>query len=244
MQVDSYLCYFDIMNKDLYELSYSLKKDYEKKVLSVVSVFITVFIVINLILSFLIFPLKIKSVSMSSEIEKDSVLLFSPVFKKIKRGDVVLLKELSEEKGSFFKRSINLFVTFFTARQISLDNLNNLMGNNSLVRRVVGLPGDTIYMRDYVVYIKPRGEDFFLTEFELIENPYNVNITAAPSMWDSGLGVSGSFDEMVLGNSEYFVLGDYRNSTVDSRMWGPVKNNVIKAKALLCYFPFSKVSLF
>lgn len=232
------------MNKDLYELSYSLKKDFEKKVLSVVSIVIFVFIVLNLVLSFLIFPLKVNSMSMTPDIAKDSVVLFTPIKKNIKRGDVVLIKERTSEKRSRLLKVVDSFVVFFTAQQLSLENFNHLMGDQKQVRRIVGIPGDTIYMRDYVMYIKPAGEKYFLTEFELIQKSYNVSINAAPAMWDSSLGVAGSFDEFVLGDSEYFVLGDYRNSAVDSRLWGPVKSNLIKARALLCYFPFNRISLY
>ena len=118
------------------------------------------------------------------------------------------------------------------------------MGANRLVRRVIGVPGDTIYMRDYVMYIKPAGEDFFLTEFELVKKPYNVSINAAPSLWDSSLGVCGSFDQLTLGEDEYFVLGDYRNSCVDSRFFGTVEGKDIKAGALVSYFPLNKIRIY
>ena len=70
--------------------------------------------------------------------------------------------------------------------------MNNLVGKERQIRRVVGLPGDTIYMRDYVLYIKPRGEKYFLTEFELAEKSYNVNVSTNPAGWDNSIGVIGS----------------------------------------------------
>ena len=118
------------------------------------------------------------------------------------------------------------------------------MGDQFLIRRVIGMPGDTIYMRDHVLYIKPQGDKHFLTEFELIKKSYNINVLASPAGWDNLIGVTGSFEEIVLGENEYFVLGDNRNSCIDSRLWGVVPKSDIKATALFCYFPFSKLRLF
>ncbi len=232
------------MNKEIYELSYSMKREMEKKVSFFVMLFISVFIIINLVINFLIFPVLQRSVSMQPDIQKDSYILFSPLDTKINRGDVVLLDCKDSEKVSFGKKIVSIIVRFFTAQQISTENLNGKMGKNQTIRRVAGVPGDTIYMRDYVLYVKPKGEQFFLTEFELVKKPYNIDIDTAPASWDYTLGVAGSFDEIELGPSEYFVLGDKRTSCVDSRLWGAVQKSDIKAVAIVLLFPFSNVRLF
>ena len=137
-----------------------------------------------------------------------------------------------------------MFVRFFTGQQISLFEKNNFPGTNSQLRRVVGLPGDRIYMRDYVLYVKPADGKYYLTEFEIAKHPYNVTFFTAPPEWDSYLGVKGSFDEILLADNEYFVLGDNRKSSDDSRLYGPVKLENVRGKVLLCYFPFNKFRLF
>lgn len=232
------------MNKDLFELSYSLRKDFEKKVLTIIFSVISILVILNLIVTFLVFPLRMNSVSMDPDISKDSVVLFTPISKSVSRGDVVLVKARSIEPKSFFYKVADCVVSFFTARQFSLKSLNDLMGDEDQVRRVIGVPGDTIYMRDYVMYVQPADEKFPLTEFELISKSYNVSINAAPALWDTSIGVAGSFESFTLENNQYYVLGDCRNSSVDSRLWGPVDSKSIKAKALLCYFPFNKFKRF
>lgn len=231
------------MNKDLYELSYSAKKDFNKKVFHIVLFVVLIYLSINLILNFVIFPLRQKSVSMEPDIIENSCIFFTPL-KGCSRGDVVLLEPFTEEKLNFLSKMSDLFVRFFTAQQFSIYRDKKLMGDQFLIRRVIGMPGDTIYMRDHVLYIKPQGDKHFLTEFELIKKSYNINVLASPAGWDNLIGVTGSFEEIVLGENEYFVLGDNRNSCIDSRLWGVVSKSDIKATALFCYFPFSKLRLF
>ncbi len=232
------------MNKELYELSYSLKKDFERKVFVVVLFVVGIFAFINFLLGFVVYPVRQVSVSMQPDFVKNSCVLFTPLYKNVERGDVVLLEPENTESVPAVTKVAAMFVSFFTARQVNILNLGHRMGNESQVRRVIGMPGDEVYMRDYVMYIKPAGEKYFLTEFELVKKPYNVSINAAPALWDTSIGIVGSFDSFVLGENEYFVLGDSRNASVDSRLWGAVKAGQIKAHALLQYFPLNKFKLF
>ena len=231
------------MNKDLYELSYSAKKDFNQKVVNIVLFIVLIYLSINLMLAFVFFPLKQKSVSMEPDIVENSCIFFTPLMNPV-RGDVVVLDNLADDDTNVFEILLNSFVKFFTAQQFSYNKNRKLMGDQYLIRRVIGMPGDSIYMRDHVLYIKPKGEKHFLTEFELIKNGYNINVVASPVGWDNTIGVTGSFDEIVLGDKEFFVLGDNRNSCIDSRVWGAVSLSKIKATALFCYFPFTKVKLF
>ncbi len=86
------------------------------------------------------------------------------------------------------------------------------------VKRIIGLPGETVYIADGLVYIdgQPLDESDYLT------------ITTA--------GVSGPF---VVPEDSYFVMGDNRNSSWDSRFWKNtfVHKDKIIAKAEFCYYP-------
>ena len=181
---------------------------------------------------------------MIPDISEKSAVMVSPALKNYSRGDVVLLKPRKKVSSNFFKKQADIFIRFFTAQQISIFEKSELPASKSHLRRIVGMPGDTIYMRDYVLYIKPAGEKHFLTEFEIVENPYNVTFFVPPADWDTEIGVKGSFDEITLGYNEYFVLADNRKSSDDSRLWGSVKSEDIKAKVLMCYFPFKNFKLF
>jgi len=74
------------------------------------------------------------------------------------------------------------------------------------VKRVIGLPGETISINDGEVYI--NGQE--------LEEPW------LPA--DEGFNSSGELSEVKLGENQYFVLGDNRFASRDSRSFGPVTN--------------------
>ena len=179
---------------------------------------------------------------MLPDVQEHSVILVSMLHKLPERGDVVLLQPRYKdtENGMFHKLLVKM-VSFFTYQKIFINENQNFPGTTPKLRRVIGMPGDTIFMRDYVLYIKPEGEKHFLTEFEITKKTYNVTFYIPPANWDGEVGVKGSFDEIVLADDEYFVLGDNRKSCEDSRLWGAVTKNDIKGMALFSYFPLKSI---
>lgn len=233
------------MKNKLEQYSYSIKKERQRKILNVIVFIITFFVLVNIVISFLLFPVKQISNSMTPDIPENSLIMATPIFNNIERGDVVLM-EAGEKNNelSFLKKCVSVIVRFFTAQQISPYEKSELPGSKQKIRRVVAIPGDTIYMRDYVLYIKSADSKHFLTEFETSDKSYNVTFYVAPGGWDSSLGVKGSFEEIHLGPNQYFVIGDNRKSCDDSRLWGPVKMEDFKAKCVFCYFPYKNIKLF
>lgn len=89
--------------------------------------------------------------------------------------------------------------------------------NENLIKRVVGLPGETVEIKDSQVYIDgtPLEEDY-------IADP-----------------PSNSYPSTEIPEGYYFVMGDNRNHSNDSRHWGPLPGDDIIGKAWLTYWPFS-----
>jgi signal peptidase I len=165
---------------------------------------------------------------------RDINWLHSPL--PIRRGNIVLVDKALKEQQSFFTILLDSVVRFFTAQRVSLTQKEHFY-----IKRVIGLPGDEITMTNYVFRIKPKGEFYTFTEFELWEKPYDVTIPQVPALWDGSIPFSGNMDTIVLGDNECFVLSDDRSNTNDSRTWGPVAMHLIVGKALFRYWPIIRL---
>jgi signal peptidase I len=154
------------------------------------------------------------------------------------RGDIVVVEPSYARRAGFWSMFADAFVRFVTFQLVSPSKSgpDGILSAPALLR-VVGVPGDEVTMDDFVFKVKPAGSDHFLTEFELSDNRYDISHEDPPKDWSDGLPGSGHMDSRVLGKGEYFVAGDARSSSSDSRLWGPVRIDRFIAKALLRYWP-------
>jgi len=88
------------------------------------------------------------------------------------------------------------------------------------VKRIIGLPGETVAINNGIVYIDGR---------PLPDESSYVDRTS-----------SETEPPVSLGDDEYFVMGDNRPGSSDSRSWGPLTGKNIIGKAWLVYFPFDE----
>jgi signal peptidase I len=94
------------------------------------------------------------------------------------------------------------------------------------IKRVIGLPGDTLEIRDKVVYING----------EALDEPYtrHTKYTTEP--------IRDNFGPFVVPEGQYFVMGDNREGSYDSRWWGTVKREKIVGKALVIYWSWGSLT--
>ena len=230
-----------------YDFSFVLRKQLQKKILNIFLIFLVLFLVITLIFSFFIFPMQIGNNAMNPEYPNNSLVLVAPCnFSKplffqnydITRGSVLFVEPQISPDLSVFQKLVNGFCEFFTLRKVSPFKTVNTITEKPTFRRVVGLPGDTLYIKNYVVYIKPEGSQHYLTEFELSDRMYET-IAQVDSSINATIGAAREMEEIVLGENQYFVLADNRVSSVDSRLYGPVDISQFHGKAVLRFFPFN-----
>lgn len=231
------------MSKNLYRLSFQMKKELHRKIFIGVLNFILIFISLNVILSFVIFPVQEQSNSMCPDISKNALVFVTPLKLDIERGDVCLVDKNSP-LDNVFSRFVNSFISFFTFQKIGYKSDTEELSSRTVLRRVVGMPGDIIYMKDFMIYIRPADEKHFLTEFELSKKQYNIEIKKLPDNWDDSVGLKAGFTPVMLGTNQYFVMADNRYSSLDSRMWGVVDKSELIAKALVLYLPVKRFKFF
>lgn len=99
--------------------------------------------------------------------------------------------------------------------------------SKSYIKRIIGLPGDRIRIDNGLVYVndRPLAEDY-------VPKEYRDTLS-----WP--LDTPGS--DRVVPNASYFVLGDHRSQSSDSRAWGFVPRKDIYGKAVFVYWPLDKM---
>ena len=109
-----------------------------------------------------------------------------------------------------------------------------LQPDTDYVKRVVGLPGDTVTVRDKKVYIndKALNEPYTLYEDPMVYPPR----PALPEPYRS----RDQFGPYTVPAGQYFAMGDNRDRSSDSRYWGPVPRSMIKGRAFMVYWSWGR----
>jgi len=107
---------------------------------------------------------------------------------------------------------------------IVFDPGDNVGSRHPFIKRIIGLPGETVEIRDGQVFI----DDAPITEPYVLPEPPRRNKDFGPQK---------------LGANEYFVLGDNRNNANDSRSWGPAVRENIIGKACFIYLPLDRAEI-
>lgn len=155
------------------------------KVIKEVIPYIVIVVVVILIRTFIITPVRVDGDSMKNT---------------LKNGDILLLYKLS---------SIDRF---------DIIVLDEEKDNEKIIKRVIGLPGETVAIKKGKIYINDK----------VIDDEY-------------AYGETSDYNKVTLKDDEYFILGDNRLISKDSRYFGPIKENEIKGKIVFRLFPFTKI---
>lgn len=159
---------------------------------------------------------EVKQCSMQDTLYEGQRLIESKIpyyYSEPKRGDIIIINS-ELEKGAFrvFVANTKEFIESF--------NKNEEEDNKRLIKRVIGVPGDTIDIKDGKVYING----------ELYEEAYVKGETYPNSM---------EFP-ITIPEKEYFVMGDNRENSMDSRDIGLISIDKIEGKAVIRLWPLDK----
>jgi len=96
------------------------------------------------------------------------------------------------------------------------------------IKRIIGLPKDKVHIRDKMVYINDQ---------PLRDQDFTQRID--PGVIDGQINPRDNFGPITVPQDSYFVMGDNRDQSLDSRFWGFVKIDKIKGKAFLSYWSWN-----
>ena len=144
-----------------------------------------IIVVVVLIRTFIITPVKVDGSSMKETLfDKDILLLYK--LSSFDRYDIVVLDEAYDDE--------------------------------IIIKRIIGMPGESVSIKNNKIYVND----------EEIDNSF-------------AYGTTSDYDKITLGDDEYFILGDNRLISKDSRYFGPVKKEEIKGKVIFRLYPFNKI---
>ncbi len=96
------------------------------------------------------------------------------------------------------------------------------------IKRIIGMPGDIIRLENKTVYI--NGEP-------LHDTPFTQRVD--PGVIDGRINPRDNFAPRTVPDDSYFVMGDNRDQSLDSRFWGYVQRHKIKGRAFLIYWSWN-----
>lgn len=185
-------------------------------ILDFVKVFVISAIVILLFVNFVAHPVRVDGRSMYPTL-KDGEFGFTNVggvlLNGVERGDIVVVTMKEEGQKTHW------------------------------VKRVIGLPGDTVSCVNDVVYINGK----VLDETKYIDPDYRQSLVDKFGYFNKVPNADNTnvedFEEVKLKDDEYYVMGDNRPYSKDSRYVGPVKKSQIFAKKMLVLLPISDIGV-
>lgn len=185
-------------------------------ILGFIKVFVVSAIVILLFVNFVAHPVRVDGRSMYPTL-KDGEFGFTNVggvlLNGVERGDIVVVT--MEEEGQ----------------------------KTHWVKRVIGLPGDIVSCVNDVVYINGK----VLDETKYIDPDYRQSLVDKFGYFNKVPDADNTnvvdFEEVKLKDDEYYVMGDNRPYSKDSRYVGPVKKSQIFAKKMLVLLPISDIGV-
>lgn len=152
-------------------------------------------------------------------------------FKQVEREDIVIFT--------------------FPATHKEQINCGGLQYGKDFVKRVIGMPGDKVEVRQGRVWLNdeelPQQPYERYEELERVPKEGEYDMVEYQALWKThrldnelGMELRDNFGPVIVPENTYFVMGDNRDNSCDSRFWGPVPRENIKGKAWFIHWPVSR----
>lgn len=154
----------------------------------------------------------------------------------VQRNDVfgTSMEPTLHNQDAVFVEMISVYLKSFDRGDIitiEAEGMDGYDGTEKIIKRIVGLPGETISISDGYVYINGQ----------LLNEPY---LAPGVMTYVSLDGVEKGYNEITLGEDQYFCLGDNRGASNDSRRLGPIPISRIKSHVIFRIYPFDQMEFY
>ena len=174
------------------------------------------------------------------------VLRYLPKPKPFYReGDIFCDGWLSTGDHVFVER-FSLFFRPFKRGDVIVFNTENIssptqpLGGFYYIKRLVGLPGDTLQISDNILMIRPKGEKEFRPAWEFSDAFKKVYSLKGGYQGHKADGLLSLGGELTVPEGHYFALGDNTNFSLDGRNWGFIPRRNMVGLAVMIFWPISR----
>jgi signal peptidase I len=168
--------------------------------------------------AFIVKPFRIPSESMEPTLEDGQRVLVDRLsyrFGEPDRGDIVVFKPPA---GADNEANICGSSTYNEGRQACPQPTDDRSDTN-FIKRIVGVPGDRLKVMGGQVFIDGKAQDESFARL------------------DDSCGICNLPQEITIPEGHYFMMGDNRGASADSREWGPIPEKWMIGKAFVTYWP-------
>ena len=164
-----------------------------------------------------------------------------PAVRDPQRGDIVVIHSPMYRQPALPLSVIEPLVRFFSFQRggVVRDDSGRRVPA-FMIKRIVAVPGDTIMISGFRAYVRPEGGNAFVAEQELLPQSYRITTDALPDGWAREFPFSGEFAPLTLQRDQYFLLGDNRQDSSDSRSWGAISRDQLVGRVIYRYWPLSR----
>lgn len=196
------------------------KKSTLREIFEWISLILTAFLIASVIQSELFALTEVNMSSMMETLVQGDKLIMNKLAYSVgepKRGDIIIFLRDEPVNGIIGR------ITIYTS-DIAM-KVNGEFRRNRLIKRVIGIPGDTVEIRDNILYVNGEEQTEPYARIDPFEN----------------IVINGNMPEIKVKPGELFVLGDNRGESLDSRSFGVIDRSWVEGRAVFRILPFSKI---